>query len=99
MNWAQVVHLEMASSANGRSAFWAARHVEQDTLSFREIMHGEGSPGRVFRLDDTSALDYLEALRDVTGGRLVFEDSALAAQVKRAGEISGEEILRAYYVD
>lgn len=77
--------------------FWNARHVGQDTLSFREFMYGEGSPGRVFRLDDTSALAYLEAMSGLTEGRLAFDDSTLTPQVKRVGEPSGLEILRGYY--
>jgi len=77
---------------------WDLRHSGQGTLSFREIVHGEGSPGRVFRLDEDAVLSYLDTLGDITGGRLVFNDTALVRQVARRGEaITGSEILDAYF--
>ena len=66
-------------------------------MSFREIVHGEGSPGRVFRLDEDSVMAYLDGLADLTGGRLRFDDTALVRQVARRGQIAGKEILDAYY--
>ena len=76
---------------------WQRRHPAQQTLSVREITHGEGSPGRVFRLDDDAVLGYLDELDDLTSGRLTFSDSVLIRQVVRRAEIVPEEILNDYY--
>jgi hypothetical protein len=76
---------------------WNERHGEQQTLSLREIVHGEGSPGRVFRLDEDATLAYLDGLDGLTNNRLVFNDTALVRQVVRRAAVTGSEILGAYY--
>ena len=78
---------------------WEERHRHQETLSLREIVYGEGSPGRIFRLDDDTVLSYLDRLADTTQGRLTFSDTVMIRQVARHGEIRKEEILKAYYAD
>ena len=77
---------------------WNLRHPGQQTLSLREIVHGEGSPGRVFRLDDDAVLAHLDALEELTQGRLTFSDTALTRQVVRRADITSTEILGTYYV-
>ena len=76
---------------------WERRHPGQETLSLREIVHGEGSPGRVFRLDEEAALGYLDGLAEATGGRVSFNDTAMVRQVVRRGPITGAEVLNDYY--
>ena len=77
--------------------FWAARHAKQETLSLREIAHGEGGPGRVFRLDDDEVLGYLDRLSELTGSQLVFNDTAMVRQVARRAEVEPLEVLRGSY--
>jgi len=77
--------------------FWESRHASQETLSLREIAHGEAGPGRVFRLDDDDVLAYLDTLAELTNGRLEFDDSALVRQVVRRAAVTPREILDAYY--
>ena len=83
--------------------FWASKDSGGDTLSLREITHGAGSPGRVFRLDEDAVLDYLDTLSTLTQDALFFQDTALIRQVARrgAGDMGelGQEILRGYYGD
>jgi len=76
---------------------WEQRHPGQETLSFREIVHGEGSPGRVFRLDEDAVLAYLDGLADLTGGKLIFNDTAMVRQVARRDQLAGKKILNDYY--
>lgn len=76
---------------------WRRRHSSQQTLSVREITYGEGSPGRVFRLDDDAVLEYLDGLEELTNGRLSFSDTVLIRQVIRRSEIEPEELLNDYY--
>ncbi len=76
---------------------WDKRHMGQETLSLREITHGEGSPGRLFRLDEDSVLASLDRLSDLSDGRLVFNDTAMVRQVIRRAPVEGMEILDAHY--
>lgn len=76
---------------------WRHRHSGQETLSFREIVHGEASPGRIFRLDEDAVLAYLDELDPLTHGKLVFNDTAMVRQVARRAPITGHNILDAYY--
>lgn len=76
---------------------WESRHQGQQTLSLREIVHGEGGPGRVFRLDDDAVLSYLDALEDLTDGSLTFSDTVLVRQVVRRKPITSTAVLEKYY--
>lgn len=76
---------------------WNNRHPGQQTLSLREIVHGEGSPGRVFRLDDDAVLSYLDTLEDLTHGKIAFSDTALTRQVRQHQPIASTQILEEYY--
>jgi hypothetical protein len=89
--------LPAAIFAFALAEFWERRAATQNTLSLREIVHGEGSPGRAFRLDEDHVLSYLDHLGDVTGGALTFEDTALVRQVVRSSTLKPLEILRGYY--
>lgn len=79
--------------------FWD-RHAEgQSSLAFEKIAYAEGSPGRVFKLDEESIAQRLLGLSDFTAGKLVWTDSAGLRQVHRK-PLSKEErkdlIRRAY---
>lgn len=78
---------------------WEKRHAAQETLSLREIVHGEGSPGRIFRLDEDATLAFLDTLANHTDGQLIFNDTAMVRQVARRGPVNKLEILHAYYND
>ena len=77
--------------------FWDQWHTGQETISLREITYGIGSPGRVFKLDDDSVLEYLDNIAATTSGRLSFSDTVMLRQVVRHERIEKEEILDAYY--
>ena len=77
--------------------FWRKRHDTQGTLSLREIVHGEASPGRVFRLDEDATLAYLDALAGLTGGDFLFADTALVRQVARRRDVFPMTLLDGYY--
>jgi hypothetical protein len=77
--------------------FWNTYKDSQNTLSVREIVHGPGSPGRAFRIDEDTVLGYLDNIADVSGGAFVFEDNALVRQVVRKNEIKPLAILTGYY--
>lgn len=77
--------------------FWERARGTQNTLSLREIVHGEGSPGRAFRLDEDQVLGYLDGVTTVTGDALKFEDTSLVRQVVRTAPIKPLDILKGYY--
>lgn len=89
--------LPAAIFAFALAEFWEKHATTQNTLSLREIVYGEGSPGRAFRLDEDHVLNYLDQLTEVTGGVLSFEDTAIVRQVVRTAELKPLEILRGYY--
>jgi hypothetical protein len=53
------------------------------TLAFESIAYGEGSPGRVFKLDEDSVAERLFVLDDLTEGGLSWTDTAGLRQVHR----------------
>jgi len=69
-------------------------------MAFEAISYGEGSPGRVFKLDEDSVAERLMALSDLTDGYLVWTDTAGLRQVhKQPGdseELRRKLIRRAY---
>jgi hypothetical protein len=69
-----------------------------ETLAFADIAYGAASPGRVFRLDENSLIDRLDRLDSVTGGALVFGDTAGIKQVYRKKEIK-TPLLTQHYGD
>lgn len=63
--------------------YWRNSPTTVSTLSFETIAYGEGSPGRVFKLDEDSIAERLFALEDLTGRALTWADTAGLRQVYR----------------
>lgn len=63
--------------------YWDRMAANITTLAFESIAYGEGSPGRVFKLDEDSVAERLFALEDLTGGVLSWADTAGLRQVHR----------------
>lgn len=55
----------------------------QNTLSFEAVAHDYGSPGRVFKLDESSVAERLFNLETVSQGAVRWTDSAGLRQVSR----------------
>ena len=68
----------MPSSTSG-----TGRADGQSSLAFETVAYAEGSPGRVFKLDEESIAQRLIAFSDFTGGKLAWTDSAGLRQVHR----------------
>lgn len=71
--------------------FWNRQSKGQSSLSFEIITYAEGSPGRVFKLDEESVAQRLIALSDLTEGKLEWTDSAGLRQVHRK-ELSKDDV-------
>lgn len=63
--------------------FWDRTAEGQSSLAFEAIAYAEGSPGRVFKLDEESIAQRLIMLSDLTRGKLAWTDSAGLRQVHR----------------
>lgn len=63
--------------------FWDRTAPGLSSLAFERIAYGEGSPGRVFKLDEGSVAERLFNLDDVTRGALTWTDTAGLRQVHR----------------
>lgn len=71
--------------------FWNREAKGQSSLAFETVAYAEGSPGRVFKLDEESIAQRLIALSDFTGHKLEWTDSAGLRQVHRKS-LSKEDI-------
>lgn len=69
-------------------------------MAFESIAYGEGSPGRVFKLDEDSVAERLFGLDELTGGTLSWTDTAGLRQVHRknfdSDELKAAMIVKAY---
>jgi hypothetical protein len=63
--------------------FWEAYAASTNSLSVEAIAYEPGSPGRVFKLDENSVVERLADIEKVSGGSLVWSDSAGLKQVMR----------------
>lgn len=68
--------------------FWKNTTPGLSSLAFEAIAYGEGSPGRVFKLDEDSVAERLLHLEELTHKELSWTDTAGLRQVHRKGDIS-----------
>jgi hypothetical protein len=79
--------------------FWNRTAEGQSSLAFETIAYAEGSPGRVFKLDEESIAQRLISIGDFTAGKIMWTDSAGLRQVHRTAaskEDAKEMVRRAY---
>jgi len=77
--------------------YWDSHAHNRNTLLFEELAYQPGSPGRVFKLSEGAITDYLDALNEVTGGKMRYDVTAGLMQVYRKGNIDPDSLLRAHY--
>ena len=56
--------------------YWEKQGKQSASLDFTRLMHDVGSPGKVFRVDENSLVDYLEQLECLTDGSILWSDQA-----------------------
>jgi Protein of unknown function (DUF4007) len=77
--------------------FWARQHPDEQTLPFREIAVGIGSPGQVFKLPEQAVRERLDAIRTDSRGALDYRESAALQQVVRLMDSTPESMLASIY--
>jgi hypothetical protein len=73
------------------------RKTQTKTVSLNDLAFDAGAPGRVFSLNESGLLTRLEALRNVTGGALVYDETAGLKHVFLHQALQASALLEPYY--
>ena len=79
------------------SEFWDT-FSEENTLTFADIAYSPRSPGRTFRLDEDTLVEYLDRLENLTEDALYYSETAGMKQVHRNRRINPVELLHRHYL-
>ena len=77
--------------------FWQKRHKEEATLPLREVAHGHGSPGQIFKLPEEDIRTRVDALSRQTKNYFTAIESASLQQIHKRGDRDGIELLKEIY--
>ena len=77
--------------------FWEGRHAEEAILSLREVAHGHGSPGQVFKLPEADVRVRLEALNKDSDGVFSYAESLTLQQVRKLKRCRERDLLKRIY--
>ena len=77
--------------------FWQKRHGVESTLTLREIAHGHGSPGQIFKLPEEDVRTRVEVLAQQTDGFLEYVESVNLQQVQKTRDRTSMELLKEIY--
>lgn len=77
--------------------YWNHVAPDRETLTFEQISHGAGSPGRVFKLTEDALLERLERIDAWTKKAMLFDQTAGLRQVMRSKQVKGYELILPYY--
>ena len=77
--------------------FWNKHHDTESTLSFREVAHGHGSPGQIFKLPEEDVRARVERLAVQTQGIFAYGESVNLQQIHRREKRGCVEMLRDIY--
>jgi hypothetical protein len=65
------------------NSFWRERHPTEATLAFREVAHGHGSPGQIFKLPEENVRERLDSLNRLMSCSYTYTESSALQQVRR----------------
>ena len=63
--------------------FWNKRHAAENTMTFREVAHGHGSPGQIYKLPEDDVRARVEQLAQRTRNCFSYTESANLQMVQR----------------
>ena len=72
--------------------FWETYHSVEQTLSFRAVASGHGSPGQIFKLPEREIRDRLENIEDCTNDAISFRESVNQRQIEKQKDIKSEDL-------
>jgi hypothetical protein len=73
--------------------FWGAFAPAAETLAVHELARQPGSPGRIFKMDESGLIDRLEAVDRVTDNAIAYAETAGLRQLYRRRHLDAAEIL------
>ncbi len=77
--------------------YWQNRHPTDKTLTLREVAHGHGSPGQIFKLPEDDIRVRVGDLERQTGGRIAYAESATQQLIRRQGSLEPIKLLESIY--
>lgn len=77
--------------------FWEKRHANEATIPFREVAHGHGSPGQVFKLAEDDVRTRIEDLARRSDELFAYTESASLQQIRKTGEGKRMTLLKNVY--
>jgi hypothetical protein len=77
--------------------YWQRHHPGEKTLSLRALATAEGSPGQVFKIPEQDVYTRVLDLRDVSDGRIQFNESQALPQLRRTDFMPPPVALSAAY--
>lgn len=77
--------------------FWQNRHHVESTLTLREVAHGHGSPGQVFKLPEDDIRTRVDALARQTNGLMKYSETVSQQHIHRSGALDNIELLESIY--
>ena len=77
--------------------FWQMRHRTESTLPLREVAHGHGSPGQIFKLPEEDIRIRVETLARQNAASFSYIESANLQQIRRHHEKESIELLNGIY--
>lgn len=66
--------------------YWTKRFPNENTLPFRDIAHGPGSPGRVFKLTEDAVRVRLESITSTSLDCFTYTESTQLQQLQKTGK-------------
>lgn len=77
--------------------FWERHSPEAGTLALADLARLPGSPGRLFKIDESSLAERLEGVERFSGGALTYGETAGLRQLYRRSRLDPAEALAAAY--
>jgi hypothetical protein len=77
--------------------FWDATTPDANTFAVADLARLPGSPGRVFKIDESSLVERLEQVEAMTGGVVTFNETAGLRQLYRHDRMSPRDALESAY--
>lgn len=74
-------------------AFWEANAPQAGTLAIADLARQPGSPGRVFKIDESSLVERLEGVERQTGEAISFGETAGLRQLYRREKMDAQDAL------
>jgi hypothetical protein len=77
--------------------FWEAFSPTAETLALHDLARQPGSPGRLFKIDESSLVERMESMEKLTEGRLFYGETAGLRQLYRRKKLDPKEVLADAY--